>query len=328
MGDSTKSSPYEIAFYPPTRQETYTFGLTKELYSHAYFLEKLLRVTSIENAKAFLDEFDNPIIYQILAFDQYSNTCDKREVPSWGKAEFIFNEANLLKKMVEQAQDILNIKKSLERKIAIDKKNNLESFSDSYLINLASAELTVNEKMSEIITKSRRRLSEITLEPTVVTRDLKQKITSKVRTITIENGREVSTHSHPEFNAIDVNTTFEITLRYITHDFLAIPWLELLETLKNNLPINKCKSETCNNFYFDALKPETSKYCKVCGPPSRRHGSRPSDVRKRNSIKAKIQRGSLGKDEGNKQLREQGLLEYEPRKEAKKKKNNGGATNV
>jgi len=280
----------------------------------------------IERAREFLAELNNPIIY-----DDINIVQDRR------KAEFIIGEATLLKRMVEQAREIQIIKKSIEIKTndflnkadeeiqvirSIDTETEKYPNAELLLMSLIEAEETINDEIREIQNQSESRLTGLSLEPIIESKNVFQKVNKQVEKIVVtkskctDDYRKVDHRSYPVVTSKDIGRAFEFAFKYKTTNFITIPWLELLEIIKNNLPINRC--ETCDNYYFDALRSETRKYCKVCGPPSRRKGEKKIDQDRRNIV-SYIQRGYLSLEEGQQKLKDLGFKKYKPRKKTKKK---------
>lgn len=301
-----ESTPYEITFYPLDRYEFFQYGLNSERYDHGFFLERLLKIHTIDEAICFLKEANNPSIRCIYNYDPYTHTCDNPIVKGLeNSANVIMKESTLLKEMVEVSKKIVAKQKLYGGNNPKNKRLiNINNDSPESFLYLCKASVDTQKMLNDITNLSRRRLTSMTIVPTAI-------IQNEIHKIKVEKNDVaediISTKTHEEVYSIPA-----ITYKFIINDFLALPWLELLDIIKNKLPINSC--EKCENYYFNAIKPEISKNCKVCGPPSRRPGRKPDDIRLRENLVRQIQRGSISLEEGNRALTQKGYKIYNPRK--------------
>ncbi|TDA64499.1 MAG: hypothetical protein D9V47_13770 [Clostridia bacterium] len=107
--------------------------------------------------------------------------------------------------------------------------------------------------------------------------------------------------------------------KYVTHDVLALPWLEVFTAAEKDIAAKEC--EVCKVFYLHAQRRD-SQVCCFCKPPSRIpvYGRPPEEQEKtrlRERIYKQYKRGKLSLKEANVMLRKEGLKEIRPPKKKK-----------
>lgn len=295
-----------------TRLEYYKNGLRHEIYPHGYFLSELMKIVrplsakysediveidnnnldpfiekAITNAKKFLKELNNPDIYRTIHFDNTTYEYELRKVPGYEKAIYIVKEALILRKLIHS--------------IVFNEINASKQF-----INIQSA-ITEIYKFDEILNLFQSRLIEISIIPklTPIERKLPVKNIKKEYEIGPDEYEKTKEVDEIIWQTTQKTNTLEIEFRYVVENFITIPWLELLHTIKNNYLVYQCP--TCDNYYFHYLKKR--KNCEICGYPS----TKQTDAKKtRDAYKKKIERG-MPRRQANKELEKLGLKPIQER---------------
>lgn len=279
------------------RLEYYRIGLRSEIYPHGYILSELIKVaeplpynyiydsTKIENisdvneseldplfekakinANAFLEKFYNPDIFRVPFYDDTTYEHETKLVPEYEKAKCIVEEALILRKLI---QNVIS--------------NNIQGSKPYRSIGNAISSICEFDEIAHLL---KTRITDISIVPELVPVEKKLSVIKKKETyeIHIADNEEGEAIDKTEWQVKQKALVLDIDFRYIVKNFIAIPWLELLYTLKNNYIIYKCPA--CNNYYFHYLKKR--KCCEVCGYPSTKQTD---EKRAKDRYKKRIERG-------------------------------------
>jgi hypothetical protein len=159
------------------------------------------------------------------------------------------------------------------------------------------------KKYNKVVTPSHLQLSKVSVDYMKMVNSINQHVKERLNLISIA--------LDSIFLKDDNYITAEFAFKYLSEDFLTLPWLELLMIVKDGALIRTC--DACGHYFFNARR-DSKKVCSDlnCKPKSKDPKKRTENIRKRNAIIRKIQRGRLSIKEGNRQLKENGMRLYNP----------------
>lgn len=296
---------YRIRFNLYKKKEYLKVGLDKKEFVFGDILAKLLKIENVKDAENFIAEFGCYQVFEV-SYNGYNNEITEKII-SKNAINTIFEEKEHFIEIIAEMSKLkeYHVKPTDNIKINIEDIINNEKYSpkdDEKLLRVQQSNTTNWVGMFTFNKWTSLRLNNLSIGLQNIYQENIQKI--KVKNFTDVEESEIKTHTKK-------NYIFTFTNEYITNDFLALPWLELNEIIKNGLYIKKCK--TCGNYYFNAFK-STSKFCYICGPQSRAPGKKSDNDRQRNNIIRNIQRGSLSIKDGNALLLKKGYKPYKPNK--------------